>query len=117
MDINEVSRQTAEAVEFIIKQADLQSGSLFVMGCSTSEIAGNYIGKGYSGEIGKAVVSSTLSVLREHGIHLAVQCCEHLNRALAVEKKTAQFFGYEMVMARPISGAGGSAARSGFRVV
>ena len=49
-------------------------------------------------------------VLKEQGIELAVQCCEHLNRALILERRVAEKRGYEIVNVVPQPKAGGSFA-------
>ena len=49
-------------------------------------------------------------MLQEHHLRLAAQCCEHLNRALIVERATAEVFGYEPVNVIPQPKAGGSFA-------
>ena len=87
------------------------------MGCSSSEIAAHMIGTYSSEEIGKAVFSTIKSVCYEKGIFLAAQCCEHLNRAVIVEKKCAQRYGLTRVNVVPVLKAGGSfgtAAYNGF---
>ena len=81
-----------------------------MIGCSSSEIMGERIGKGSSMEAAQAVYEGIAPVLEEKGILLAVQCCEHLNRALIVERSTAEKFGYEPVNVRPWAHAGGSFA-------
>ena len=61
-------------------------------------------------EAAQGVVDAVLPILREHGLYLAAQCCEHLNRALIVEREAAEKFGYEIVCVRPRPKAGGSFA-------
>ena len=65
----------------LLKEAKLEKGDLFVVGLSTSEVQGQHIGKDSDIEIGRAIIKEIISVLRPLGIHLAVQGCEHLNRA------------------------------------
>ncbi|UKI35930.1 MAG: DUF436 domain-containing protein [Clostridiales bacterium] len=74
----------------VCEASKIQKGEIFVIGCSSSEITGGTIGKNSSEEVGKAVFDSAYEVLKENGIYLAAQCCEHLNRALVVEKETAE---------------------------
>ena len=105
-----ISVQAGEAVSELIDVAGLRAGDLFVIGCSSSEIVGEHIGKGSSREAAQAVFSGVYPVLRERGIYLAAQCCEHLNRALILEQKAADRFGYEIVNVRPWEHAGGSFA-------
>ena len=81
-----------------------------MIGCSSSEIVGKRIGKGSSMEAAQAVFAGIYPVLKEKGIQLAVQCCEHLNRALILERETAEKRGYEIVNVMPQPHAGGSFA-------
>ena len=106
----EIRKQAEEAVSELLAVAKLKPGDLFVIGCSSSEIMGERIGKGSSMEAAQAVYAGIVPVLKAYGILLAAQCCEHLNRALIVEQSTAEKFGYEPVNVRPWAHAGGSFA-------
>lgn len=88
---------------------------LFVIGTSTSEVAGEHIGTRGSGEIAEALFSVFRSFSESTGVQLAFQCCEHLNRALVLERKTAYARGYEEVSVIPVSKAGGSMAAYAFK--
>ena len=81
-----------------------------VIGCSTSEILGEQIGTHSAFEAAEALFLGIYPVLRKKGIYLAAQCCEHLNRALVMEKKVAKSLGYEPVWVVPKPKAGGSFA-------
>lgn len=107
---DDIREQAARAVEELLEGAKLKPGDLLVIGCSSSEIVGERIGRGSSIEAAEAVYAGIAPVLREHGILLAAQCCEHLNRALIVERSTAEKFAYEPVNVRPWAHAGGSFA-------
>lgn len=106
----ELTRQAKQAVTELLNAAGLKAGDLLVIGCSSSEIVGQRIGKGSSLEAAQAVFAGIAPVLRERGVHLAAQCCEHLNRALIVERSVARERGYEIVNAVPQIHAGGSFA-------
>ena len=58
--------------------------------------------------MGEAVFDAIYGAARAHGVLLAAQCCEHLNRALIVEEETAVTYGLEMVNVVPQLKAGGS---------
>jgi len=94
----------------MIAASRLQPGDLLVVGCSSSEILGEKIGTHSSTDAAEAVVSALLPVLKEHGVFLAAQCCEHLNRALIVETEYAKAHGLEQVNVVPQPKAGGSFA-------
>lgn len=98
------------AIEELIDASGIKSDDLLVIGCSTSEIVGNTIGKGSAPEVAVDLVNAIMPILNKNGILLAAQCCEHLNRALIVEKETAKKLGLEEVCVRPVEKAGGSFA-------
>lgn len=103
----EISAQARTAVTELLEQAKLKPGSLLVIGCSSSEMVGQRIGKGSSAEAAQAAFQGIYPVLQGQGIHLAVQCCEHLNRALILERQVAEARGYEIVNVMPQPKAGG----------
>lgn len=97
-------------IKEFIKKTDAKKGSLLVIGCSTSEILGETIGTNSAYEAAEALLAGLYPLIKKKGIHLAAQCCEHLNRALVMEKKTAESLGYEPVCVVPKPKAGGSFA-------
>ena len=114
----QIKNETENAVRELVEKSKLKKGSLVVVGCSSSEILGEHIGKGSSPETGVVVAEAILKVLNENGIYLAAQCCEHLNRALIVEKECAKAYNLPIVNVVPQLKAGGSfstAAYAGFK--
>lgn len=106
----EITKQAQIVVTELLDQAKLKSGSLFVIGCSSSEMVGKRIGKGSSMEAAQAAFRGIYPILKQSGIYLAVQCCEHLNRALVMERSAAEEKDYEIVNVMPQPHAGGSFA-------
>lgn len=106
----DITRQARTVVTELLEQANMKPGSLLVIGCSSSEMVGKRIGKGSSMEAAQEAFAGIYPVLQEQGIHLAVQCCEHLNRALILEREVAEKRGYEIVNVMPQPHAGGSFA-------
>ena len=106
----EITAQAKRAVEELLQAAKLQAGDLFVVGCSSSEIVGEHIGKGSSMEAAEAAFEGIYPLLKERGIWLVSQCCEHLNRALILEREAARHYGYDPVNVQPWAHAGGSFA-------
>ncbi len=98
------------AINELAAASGLKAGDLVVVGCSSSEVLGEHIGKGSSPEVGKAIADTILNELGDKGIYLAAQCCEHLNRALIIERSAAEKFMYDEVCVRPMPKAGGSFA-------
>lgn len=111
----EIKKQAADIVSEVIQTAKLQKGDLLVIGCSSSEICGEHIGKGSSLETAEAVFEAIYPLIKEKEIFLAAQCCEHLNRALIIEQKAAEQYGYEPVCVVPQPKAGGSFATTAYR--
>ena len=105
-----ITEQARQAVTELLEAAKLKPGQLLVIGCSSSEMVGARIGKGSSLEAAQAAFAGIFPVLQAHGVELAVQCCEHLNRALVVEREVAEKRGFEIVNAIPQPHAGGSFA-------
>jgi uncharacterized protein (TIGR01440 family) len=108
--MEEIRAQAAQAMAELLDVSGLTAGDLLVVGCSSSEIIGERIGKNSSLDAAAAVLDGILPLLRERGVFLAAQCCEHLNRALILERACAEKYGYEPVCVRPQPHAGGSFA-------
>lgn len=112
MNIEEIRRETSSACAALLESAKLQAGSILVAGCSSSEILGGKIGTYSSPEVGKAVFDGLMDVLQPRGIYLAAQCCEHLNRALIIEREAVP--GIRGVNVVPQPKAGGSFATAAY---
>lgn len=105
----DIKEQARAAAAELVETAKLKEGDIFVIGCSSSEVVGLRIGKGSDINAAEAVYEGVMSVLEPKGIFLAAQCCEHLNRAVIVEKE-ALLPGTEIVNVVPQPHAGGSFA-------
>jgi uncharacterized protein (TIGR01440 family) len=92
------------------QQVSLNEHQTMVIGCSTSEVIGEKIGTAGTTEVAQMIFETLKEFQVKHGIQLAFQCCEHLNRALVVEKQTALRNGWEIVSVVPVPKAGGSMA-------
>lgn len=104
----EIKNQCERAVKELLAVAKLNKGDIFVVGCSTSEVVGEKIGTDSNEDVAKEIFDGIYGVLKEAGIYLAVQCCEHLNRAIVIEKDAVPFA--ETVNVVPQKKAGGSLA-------
>ena len=105
--------QTKAVMEEMWEKAKLQKGDIFVVGCSTSEVIGAKIGTNSSPEIAEVLFEALYDYAKEKGIYLAIQCCEHLNRAIIVEKEAVP--GAEYVNVVPQPKAGGSLATAAYK--
>lgn len=94
----------------LISQADLQKGDILVVGCSTSEVIGEKIGTAGTEEVAEMIFKTLDQFRKQTGVELAFQCCEHLNRALVVERKVTKTKGFEEVTVIPVRKAGGAMA-------
>lgn len=103
-----IYEQTKAVIEELGEKAKLRPGNIVVVGCSTSEVAGAKIGTGSSPEIAEQIFAALQEYTKKHGVFLAVQCCEHLNRAIIVERSAVP--NGEIVNVVPQPKAGGSLA-------
>lgn len=106
--LESIKSDAKAAVEALIIEAKLEKDDLFIIGCSSSEVLGEKIGTNSSLDVADAIFEGIYPVLKKKGIFMAVQCCEHLNRAVILEKKAAKMFGFEQVNVIPQPKAGGS---------
>ncbi|MDR3050445.1 MAG: TIGR01440 family protein [Oscillospiraceae bacterium] len=112
-----VAGDVCAAVDALARAGGLKPGALLVLGCSTSEVAGGIIGKASDPDLGAAIAAAFLQACRMGGFACAVQCCEHLNRALVMERPQAEARGLEIVSAVPYPKAGGSCAAAMYRLL
>lgn len=110
--MTELLIQVKKDMETIVNEwltsGNLKEDTVFVIGCSTSEIAGEHIGTSGSEEIAEVLFDSLQKLVTEKGVHLAFQGCEHINRALTMEETTREMLGLDQVSVIPHPKAGGS---------
>ena len=110
--LEEIRTQAAQAAALLCEKANLHAGQLVVVGCSTSEICGSRIGSDSRPEVANVVFDAVYAELHSRGIWLAAQCCEHLNRALIVERAAVP--NLDVVNVVPQPKAGGSFATAAY---
>ena len=113
--IDKIKKEAAIAAKEIVDEAKLKKGDILVIGCSSSEIVGEKIGKGSSLEAAEAVFEAIYAETEKVGVYLAAQCCEHLNRAIIIEAECAEKYGLEQVCVVPQPKAGGSFATTAYK--
>ena len=107
-----IYEQTTTTVAELCEKAQLKSGQIVVVGCSTSEVTGSKIGTNSSMDVAGEIFRALNDYTRAHGLHLAIQCCEHLNRAIITERAAVP--GSDIVNVLPQPKAGGSLATQAF---
>ncbi|MDC3411787.1 TIGR01440 family protein [Terrihalobacillus insolitus] len=114
-ELHAIRGHMADIVDEWLASDYLTSGDLFVVGCSTSEVAGQRIGTSGSEEIAAILFEELQRLQKNSGVTLAFQCCEHLNRAIVMDKNIARQSKYEEVTAIPVPTAGGSMASYAYK--
>ncbi|MCS1352306.1 TIGR01440 family protein [Mechercharimyces sp. CAU 1602] len=110
-----IGTQLEQVLHELEHQCELTAGKLLVVGVSTSEVMGNHIGTSGSEGVAESLLQVLLKWQQERSFQLAIQCCEHLNRALVVERSTMEKRDLQEVAAIPVVGAGGAMAAAAFR--
>ena len=111
--MDELFEQATAVMKELGEKAKLKAGDIVVIGCSTSEIIGSKIGTNSSPEVAGVVFKAIYEYAKKMGWYLAFQCCEHLNRAIVVERDTAPTA--EIVNVVPQPKAGGSMATQAYQ--
>lgn len=113
MSVEEIKAQAKAVAGEIIEKAGLTKGQILVVGCSSSEVCGDKIGSNSNLEVAQNVFAGIYEAACENGIYLAAQCCEHLNRAIIIEREAVPFA--EIVNVVPQPKAGGSFATTAYK--
>ncbi len=95
-------------LESLLSEGNPKEGEILVVGCSSSEVIGEHIGKSSNEEAGTSIAKALCEAASEKGLYLAAQCCEHLNRALVVERELANKLNLTIVTVIPYPSAGGA---------
>lgn len=108
--LEDIKLQSSKLINEFLETTKLNEEDIVVVGCSSSEVSGNKIGTASNLEIAESIFEGIYPALCEKNLFLAAQCCEHLNRAIIVEKEVAIKNRLEVVNAIPQIKAGGSFA-------
>ncbi len=115
MVLQKIYDDAVKATIEVVEASGLDKGDIMVVGCSTSEVTGNTIGSASSLDAAEMVFKGIYETLHERGIYLAAQCCEHLNRAIIIEKELAKTERIPVVNVVPQPKAGGSFATMAYK--
>lgn len=107
-----IYEQTTAVVSELYEKARLKKGSIIVVGCSTSEVVGSTIGTNSNVEVAGEIFKALHDYTKSKEVYLAIQCCEHLNRAIIIEREAVPFA--EPVNVVPQPKAGGSLATQAY---
>ena len=107
-----IYQQTKAVIEELGAKANLKPGNIIVVGCSTSEVLGSKIGTNSNPDTAKEIFDALHDYVKANGLYLAIQCCEHLNRAIIVERAAVPMA--EPVNVVPQPKAGGSLATQAY---
>ena len=110
--MDQIYTQTKAAIEELVEKAGVKNGNIVVIGCSTSEVLGAKIGTYSSPDTAGQIFKALHDSAKEHGFYLAIQCCEHLNRAIITERAAVP--NGEIVNVVPQPKAGGSLATAAY---
>ncbi|SDO63596.1 TIGR01440 family protein [Paenibacillus sp. yr247] len=114
--LNNIAEALETNLRELVKVGSLRPGHILVIGTSTSEILGQQIGTSGTLDAAKPIFETAQRICREFGLHLAFQCCEHLNRAIVIEEELLlQAPQLEPVSVIPVPKAGGSMATYAYR--
>ena len=95
--LEKIKNDAKIAITELLEASNLNRGDILVIGCSSSEMIGGTIGKNSAPEAADALLDTIYPILSQKGIFLAAQCCEHLNRALIIERECAEKYGLDEV--------------------
>jgi len=109
-----IAQELASCVLYLAEKGCLQPGATMVLGGSTNEVAGGSIGKASVPELGKILAATMMDTCTDLGLRPVFQCCEHLNRALVLERLTLMDLRLLQVNVRPMPKAGGSIAAAAY---
>lgn len=114
VDLELIQKQVTKGAKELLQVASLSQGDLFVLGISTSEVAGAKLSESPSIDVGRTVVNTLYDLLTPLGINLAVEGCVEINRALAIERRVAEQYNYEIVTVYPSIDVNGASQIAAF---
>lgn len=117
MDLKEIEKDTRQITKELLDAANLNPGDAVVVGGSTSEVMGEHLGSNTNEEVAQKIVKTIVDILKENDIYPVIQSCEHINRALVVEKEYAKAHNLEPVNVVPVLSAGGGFATAAMKIL
>lgn len=87
-----------------------KENELCIIGCSTSEIIGERIGSVGSMDVAEKIYNQLKAIEQDTGVSFVYQGCEHINRAVTIDRSNFNPLTMEEVTVVPDVHAGGSMA-------
>jgi len=115
MQTEKILTDVEKSIRELIDIVEPKAGSIFILGGSTSEIQGKEIGSATDVDLGDKIIRRIISILKENSLYLAVQGCEHINRALVIERECQEKYSFSEVNVIPHRSAGGAFATAAFK--
>lgn len=113
--MNEYALALELALGELLPQVAVRKAGILVVGCSTSEVLGQSIGRATNHDLGELLFRVIQKACAAWSIYPAYQCCEHLNRALVIDRSVTEHYCLTEVSVVPVPGAGGSLAGAAYK--
>jgi uncharacterized protein (TIGR01440 family) len=115
LQLDEIQSHVRGIIQELAEAGRLEAGQLLVIGTSTSEVLGQHIGTSGTEEVARHIFAAVEEARQHIGFYPVYQCCEHLNRALVVEREAMRAYQLEQVSVIPVPKAGGSMASYAYK--
>lgn len=112
-----ISDQVETVLRELVQAGNILAGQIIVIGTSTSEVIGQRIGTAGAQHVAEQIYDGVERVRQDIDFYVAYQCCEHLNRALVVDRRMLSQYPLIEVAAIPAPKAGGSMASHAYRAL
>lgn len=112
MDLEIIQKDMKDALNDFFKEANLEAGDSILIGGSTSEVVGKNIGSATNMGVAETIISIFIEEAKKRDLFPIIQSCEHINRALVVEREYSYLYDIMPVNAVPVETAGGGFAKA-----
>jgi uncharacterized protein (TIGR01440 family) len=112
-----IADQVETVLRELVLRGSITAGRIIVIGTSTSEVIGQRIGTAGAQHVAEQIYEGVERVRKDTDFYVAYQCCEHLNRALVVDRRMLLQYPLEEVAAIPAPKAGGAMASHAYRAM
>lgn len=117
MDLNLLKDDMENIINTLLEAAELTNGDPVILGGSTSEIIGEDLGSATNMEVAETIVKTFIQETKKQGLYPVIQACEHINRALVVDRDYAMKHDLMPVNVLPVPEAGGGFATAAMDIL